>query len=150
MTEQTKCCMICNDSFKPDPRVGDRQKACSKLSCQQKRKQRNQDAWSSRNPGYFKGRYPNTKAWLEVHPGYLQTWREKRRGLDRSDIQDELTCLKTISESELSDIQDKLTTCFSKNLSKGGDSLDADIQDELRLVIPMLYLAMIYKARLRL
>jgi hypothetical protein len=150
MAEQTNCCEICNESFTPDPRVGDRQHVCSKLSCQQERKRRSQAAWLNRNPGYFKGRYPNTKEWLEAHPGYLRTYRQQRRITVRRDIQDELTCLKSIPSSELSDIQDELTSYFRKHLPNGDTSLDADIQDELRLFISILYLAMIYKTRLRL
>ena len=150
MAEQTKCCEICNDSFTPDPRVGDRQHVCSKLSCQQERKRRSQAAWLSRNPSYFKGRYPNTKEWLDAHPGYQRSYRQLRRINVQRDIQDELTCLKSIPSSELNDIQDELTSCFQRHLPNGGKSLDADIQDELRLFISMLYLAMIYKTRLRL
>ena len=149
MTKQTKCCEICSESFVPDPRVSNRQKACFKLSCQKKRKSRSQTAWLSRNPDYFKGRYPNTKEWLKAHPGYLQAHRKQQEATVRADIQDELTCLKSISDSELSDIQDKLTSCFER-LPCGGTSLDADIQVELRLCISVLYLAMIYKTRLRL
>ena len=151
MAEQKKCCEICGTCFMPDPRVGNRQRVCSSLSCQQERKRRSQASWLSRNPGYFQGRYSNTKAWLEAHPGYLRTWRQKHRAaVECPDIQDELTFLKSIPTCELNDIQDKLTSCLSKNLSSHSDFGDADIQDELRLVISMLYLAMIYKTRLRL
>lgn len=150
MTEQTKCCEICGVSFEPDPRVGIRQKACFAPSCQHERKRRSHAAWVIQNPDYFKGRYPNTKAWLEAHPGYLRAWRQERRAAGRPDIQDKLTCLKSIPTSELSDIQDKLTSCFQRNLPYEDNCLDVDIQDELRLFVSTLYLAMIYKARLRL
>jgi hypothetical protein len=150
MAEQTKSCEICGISFIPDPRVGDRQKVCFKTTCQLERKKRSQAAWLSRNPGYFKGRYPNTKAWLEAHPGYLETYRLKRKACVRADIQDELTCLKTMPESELGDIQDTLKACLNRHLMYRDDiSLSTDIQDELRLIIPIAYLAMIYKTRLR-
>lgn len=150
MAEQTKCCGICGACFVPDSRVGNRQKVCFSLPCQQERKRRSHAAWLRRNPGYFKGRYANTKAWLQAHPGYLQMYRQQHKTGVRTDIQDELTFLKSIPDSELNDIQDKLTSCFSKNMSSHSNLLDADIQDELRLVIPMFYLAMIYKTRLRL
>ena len=151
MAELTKCCEICGKSFKTDRRIGKRQRVCSKLSCQQERKKRSHKAWLSRNPDVFKGRYDNyTKDWLEAHPGYLRSWRQKRRAAVRHDIQDELTCLKSIPSSELSDIQDKLTSCFQKYLPYREKSLDADIQNELRIFISTLYLAMIYKTRLRL
>lgn len=150
MAEQTKCCEICGISFTPDPRVGDRQRVCFKTACQLERKKRSQASWLNRNPGYFKGRYLNTKAWLEAHPGYLETYRRKRKACVRADIQDELTCLKTMSASELSDIQDKLKDCLNRRLTyRNGISLSADIQDELRFIIPIVYLVMIYKTRLR-
>jgi hypothetical protein len=151
MAEQTKCCDICGTCFTPDPRIGDRQRVCFKTTCQQERKKRSQAAWLSRNLGYFKGRYPNTKAWLEAHPGYLENYRRKRKAWVRADIQDELTCLKTISASELRDIQDKLRACLNRHLTcRDGFSLSADIQDELRFFIPIVYLVMIYKTKLHL
>ena len=150
MAEQTKKCDICSNSFKPDPHVGNRQTVCFKTSCQQERKRRSQAAWLSRNPGYFKGRYPNTKTWLEAHPGYLRAYRHQQRADARTDIQDELTCLESMPASELRDIQDTLTSCLERHLHYGSHSLDADIQDELKLFISTLYLVMIYKTRLRL
>jgi hypothetical protein len=150
MAEQTRFCEICGVSFVPDPRVGDRQKVCFTTSCQQERKRRSQAAWLSRNQGYFKGRYTNTKVWLEAHPGYLQAYRQRHKANGRADIQDELRFVKSIPASELRDIQDELTACFEKHLGDGDSSVRADIQDELRLFISMLYLAMIYKTRWRL
>lgn len=148
MAELTKRCEICNKTFKPDRRVGDRQRVCSSLSCQQERKRRSYKAWLHQNPDAFKGRYDNTKDWLQAHPGYLRIWRQKRRAAVRRDIQNELTCLESIPPSELSDIQNKLTSCFQRHLPYDDGSFEADIQNELRLFISMLYLAMIYKSRL--
>ena len=150
MAKLTKRCEVCKKFFKVDPRVGNNQRVCDSLSCQQERKRRSQANWLSRNPDAFKGRYQNTKDWLKARPGYLRAWRQKRRGTVHADIQDELTCLKTMPVSELADIQDELTTCFQRNLPYRDDSYNADIQDELKLVISVLYLAMIYKTRLRL
>ena len=151
MTKQIKHCIICGTSFMPDRRVGDRQKVCSALSCRLERRRRSQADWLSRNEGYFKGRYPNTRAWLEKHPGYQQGCRRQRRLVAAADIQDELTRLKSIPASELNDIQDELKLCLKKHLSCCRDSsLDADVQDELRLFLSMLYAVMIYKTRLHL
>lgn len=36
--------------FRPDPRVGDRQRACSEDGCQRQRRLRTQASWRSRNP----------------------------------------------------------------------------------------------------
>jgi hypothetical protein len=149
--KQIKHCMICGLSFLPDRRVGDRQKVCSSLSCRLERRKRSQADWLSRNEGYFKGRYPNTRAWLEKHPDYQHNYRRLRRIIAAADIQDELTRLKSIPLSELNDIQDELKLCLKKHLSCYRDSyLDADVQDELRLFLSMLYAVMIYKTRLHL
>jgi len=149
MAEQTKQCQVCNESFEPDRRVGVRQKVCKKLSCQLERKRRNQVSWVHRNPGYFKGRYPNTKFWLKTHPGYLQAYRQRRSNEYRADIQDELTLEKSILVSGLRDIQDELTSSFEKHLPCGSNTDRHDIQVEITRLIPALYLAMIYKSRLR-
>ena len=49
-----KRCRICRKKFRPDPRVGPRQQACSRKSCQQKRRAQTQASWRARNPAYPK------------------------------------------------------------------------------------------------
>lgn len=61
-------CLYCGRYYRPDPRVGSRQKACSDLQCKAKRKQQAQQSWLEDNPGYFKGRYE-----------YVKEQRQKRR-----------------------------------------------------------------------
>lgn len=62
-----KKCLFCGRFFIPDPRVGDRQKACSREQCQKERKKLAQFRWCRRNPKYFADRYE-----------YVRNWREKR------------------------------------------------------------------------
>lgn len=45
-------CRICRRWFRPDNRVGDRQRACGKAGCQEARRQKTQASWRARNPGY--------------------------------------------------------------------------------------------------
>src|ERR1035438_3034598 len=45
-------CTICRRWFRPDARVGVRQRACTKPECQAARRQKTQASWRSRNPGY--------------------------------------------------------------------------------------------------
>jgi hypothetical protein len=45
-------CTICRRWFRPDPRVGSRQRACGNPDCQTARRQKTQANWRSRNPGY--------------------------------------------------------------------------------------------------
>jgi len=47
-----KPCRICRRWFQPDPRVGDRQRACGKPECQTVRRQKTQAKWRKRNPEY--------------------------------------------------------------------------------------------------
>ena len=47
-----KPCRICRRWFQPDPRVGERQRACGKLDCQAARRQKTQASWRSRNRDY--------------------------------------------------------------------------------------------------
>jgi len=49
-------CCICRCWFRPDNRVGSRQRACSKSACQASRRRKRQAAWRARNPEYFTGR----------------------------------------------------------------------------------------------
>ena len=48
-------CSICRKWFRPNPRVGTRQWACTKPDCQKARRQRTQANWRARNPDYFTG-----------------------------------------------------------------------------------------------
>ena len=45
-------CRICRRWFYPDPRAGDRQRACSTPDCQTARRQKTQANWRAENPGY--------------------------------------------------------------------------------------------------
>jgi hypothetical protein len=48
-------CSICRQWFRPDPRVGARQRACSKPECQAARRKRTQANWRAQNPEYAAG-----------------------------------------------------------------------------------------------
>lgn len=73
-----KRCHYCDRLFIPDPRVGDRQKACSK-ECQRFRKRENNRAFSRRNPEYWHGRYWYVKEWRQRNPDYQRLWRQKKK-----------------------------------------------------------------------
>ena len=49
-------CTICRRWFRPDPRIGARQRACSKPECQAGRRKKTQATWRAHNPDYFIGR----------------------------------------------------------------------------------------------
>jgi hypothetical protein len=45
-------CTICRRWFRPDPRVGERQRACDQPECQTARRRKTQASWRRRNPDY--------------------------------------------------------------------------------------------------
>jgi hypothetical protein len=63
-----KRCLYCGRWFRPDSRVGKRQKACRRDACRKARRQHSQSAWSEKNLGYFRGRYPYVKQWRSGKP----------------------------------------------------------------------------------
>src|SRR5579864_3493155 len=48
-------CSICRHWFRPNPRIGARQHACSKPECQAARRKRTQASWRAKNPEYAAG-----------------------------------------------------------------------------------------------
>ena len=50
-----KPCCICRHWFRPNPRIGARQHACSKPECQAARRKRTQASWRAKNPEYAAG-----------------------------------------------------------------------------------------------
>ena len=109
-----KVCIICNEKFTPDPRVGDRQKVCQKTYCKLQRKKLAQQHWVRKNPGYFKGRYPQLKEQILAN--------KKKNAQSRPkacvSIQDKLTSnqnkLLTALEYLMS-IQDEITHEITKS-----------------------------------
>jgi len=77
-SQQQKKCLCCGRYFRPDNRVGDRQKYCKRGECQKRRRQVQQKKWHKANPDYFQGRYKYLKEWLKMNPGYLKGWRAKQ------------------------------------------------------------------------
>lgn len=88
-----KRCHYCGKVFIPDPRVGNRQKACS-LACQRFRKKENNWIYRMRNPEYWDNHYEDyVKPWRQRHPDYQRQWRargrEVHRGWSSAEIQAE-------------------------------------------------------------
>jgi hypothetical protein len=67
-------CPCCKKKFIPDPRVGARQKYCSKKTCQNKRQRLNEQAWTTKpkNKRFLKLK---RKKWCKRNPNYLSQWR---------------------------------------------------------------------------
>ena len=65
-------CCICHRWFRPDNRVGPRQRACNKPKCQSLRRRRKQASWRARNPDYFCGRRIQTRGASDKPPEPLR------------------------------------------------------------------------------
>lgn len=46
-------CSICRRWFRPDPRIGSRQRTCKNKDCQTSRRRKRQKAWRKTHPDYF-------------------------------------------------------------------------------------------------
>ena len=53
---QKKPCAICRRWFRPDVRIGKRQRACGRADCQAAHRRKMQAVWRARNPDYFMAR----------------------------------------------------------------------------------------------
>lgn len=53
MRRRRRRCRVCGELFQADRRVGVRQRTCSRVECQQKRRRETQGKWRKRNPDYF-------------------------------------------------------------------------------------------------
>jgi len=79
-----KRCHYCGRLFVPDPRVGNRQKACS-IPCQKLRKKENNRRFREKNPQYWDDHYEQyVKAWRQRHPDYQRRWRQRVKERRRS------------------------------------------------------------------
>ena len=65
-------CCICHRWFRPDNRVGCRQRACSKPACQASRRRKKQAVWRARNPDYFSGRRIQARMVVDPPPEPLR------------------------------------------------------------------------------
>lgn len=62
MRRRRRHCTVCGELFRADPRVGPRQRACSRPECQQERRKKTQGKWRERNPEYFVDRRLRARA----------------------------------------------------------------------------------------
>lgn len=49
-------CSICRRWFRPDPRIGARQRTCRNPNCQNARRRKKQQVWRANHPDYFNAR----------------------------------------------------------------------------------------------
>jgi hypothetical protein len=116
------------------------------VECQKARKKASQADWVARHPGYFEGRYANTRAWLAEHPGYLSGWRESNPERVARDNERRRERRQIASETR-ADIQDSISLEASVRKALGpflGAAPSADIQDS---IWPQIITASLFSAR---
>lgn len=70
-------CKHCGQFYSYNKR-GRKREHCGQAKCKNKAKKDSQQKWVENNPGYFNGRYENTKKWREDHPNYQREWRSQK------------------------------------------------------------------------
>ena len=124
-----KRCFYCHSPYRPDARAAASQKSCPTPACRLKRKQEAQTKFLKANPGYFRGRYGQTKAWLAAHPGYLADYRATHpEHMARKRLQDRLRRRRL--RSARADIQ---VTMVRRKVQALRGLRGADIQDTMRI-----------------
>lgn len=68
-------CSVCRRWFRPDPRVGLRQRACGQPDCQAVRRVQTQKSWRDRNPDYFIARRIQERGQQDQPPEPLRLGR---------------------------------------------------------------------------
>ena len=67
-----KPCSICRRWFRPDPRIGSRQRACRNPDCQAARRVQTQRTWRDSRPDYFTARRIRERGDIDRVPEPLQ------------------------------------------------------------------------------
>lgn len=70
-------CRYCHRQFRPDPRIGQAQKICSRKVCQRARKRAKLRRWRSLHPDRAQSPAVKVRAWAKAYPNY---WRQYRQG----------------------------------------------------------------------
>lgn len=132
--KRKKRCIICKDWFRPYSRARD-PKVCRRKRCRQRRHDQLRRRWRIKNPDYFKGRYANTKLWLQGHPGYLKQYRKLHPDYVAADNRRRRR-RRSRREERNADIQERLRR---RELGRIRGLRGADIQESLRLRLDGLF-----------
>lgn len=66
-------CPWCSRSFRPHPRLANRQKCCGSADCKKQQKRFCQARWKAKNKFAY---LENLKDWRAAHPGYWRNYRK--------------------------------------------------------------------------
>ena len=68
-------CLQCHRAFRPDGRVGEAQKTCSRSACQRARRRAALRLWRVLHPENVRIHAQRGRAWAKAHPDYWQRYR---------------------------------------------------------------------------
>jgi hypothetical protein len=137
-------CIICGRWFRPNPRIGDEQIACSHDECQQERHRLADARWRANHPQHFQGHshYLEQKVWLSqpgnkdyllnyrrTHPDYVAA--DNRRRSERRRLQ------KAREQAQgVSDMKDAI---HRQGLLRAWGMVVSDMKDVMKLRIDGLF-----------
>jgi hypothetical protein len=106
------------------------QYACGGGDCQRERHRRNCAQWNAAHRDQFLDRYPQTRAWLEEHPGYLARYRTDRPEVREEHRRAEQDRRRRRRDAAV-DIQDAISIQTLEGKEVGIDYGRVDIQDAI-------------------
>lgn len=89
---KTRPCQCCGAEFEPCPQVPN-QLFCSKPECQRDRRRRWQQQKLKTDPAYQENQSHAQRAWLDRHPDYWRSYRQKQHELNSNQPQQQSTCV---------------------------------------------------------
>lgn len=78
---RSRRCQVCGGKFYPDIRQKNRQRCCSRESCQDVRHSQNVRDWYLKNPDCLKYQRAQTRHWFKNHPDYQKAYRQTHPGV---------------------------------------------------------------------
>lgn len=127
---QRRKCLNCQQLFRPNPRVGNRQRYCSAPECRRASKVASQRHWHKKpeNADYFRGpeQVARVQDWRARHPGY---WR--RGATNPVALQDQLVTStrrlhKLATDVLTQGVHDEKTPDLSGTRPDGADAVQLD------------------------
>lgn len=98
---RSRPCRYCRRWFRPSPRVGERQYACSAAACQARRQRENEEGWHAAHPGFMRRRREQ-RASGGVASATLAAGPPGRRGLrNATPLAQQLVALEVIPAEAL-------------------------------------------------
>lgn len=92
-----RCCHWCSESFRPHPRLANRQKCCGSADCRKKQKSFCQARWKSKNKLCS---LENQQNWRKANPSYWRDYRDSHpdytsKNREQTRLRKKLSLVKT-------------------------------------------------------